>query len=229
MRRCKVCGCSGLFFGVDAAGLCTSCGHLLSLEIAQRTRLIEDGLRSAEQTVNPHSKIARLDETLSQLEALSKYEERGIQTLPASPAAMLVEIRARKDEVVAQAAQVDVTETLSRVQETALPEAKVALYNALLLRLAEYRRRMSDPKRLGPIEEGVQSAVRRIRLNAPLERARLAEARGQREKALAAYREALAFLKSSDPERAALADRLPEIEERIRALAASVPGPKPNL
>jgi hypothetical protein len=228
MRRCKVCGCSALFFGVNASGLCSSCTHLLTLEIAQRQRLIEDGLRLADQTVNPHSKIANLDQILAQLEALTRYEERGINTLPASASSMLQQVRERKDAVVAQAAQADVAETMLRVQQAALPEAKVALYTTLQLRLADYRLRLSDPKILDPLEAGVREGVRRIRLSAPLERARMAETRGQKEKALACYRYALDFLRSSDPERAAFADRIPEIEERIRALEEAPP-PKTAL
>jgi hypothetical protein len=218
VSRCKICGCLGWFTHISEAGVCTNCDHMLSLEIAQRSRRIEDCLRSADQTVNPGSKIARLDETLCQLEALSKYEERGIRTIEGSPAAMSDDVRRRKDEVVAASAQADVQETMARIQSIALPERKIDLYGALLVRLSEYRRRMSRGEKVAELEDGVREAVRRIRLNVPMDRARLAEARGQKEKALEAYREALTFLRSNDPERAALSRHIPEIERRIQAL-----------
>ncbi|MBI5624498.1 MAG: hypothetical protein HY924_12030 [Elusimicrobia bacterium] len=198
MEHCKYCGCIGLFFGLDKAGLCANCRHMASLEVGLRKQALKDANKKIETTVNPQSKIAGLDIVVENLAALKKYEERGIPTIDGSPAAMLGEARQKQIELILETAKTERKDLLSQVEKVTDLEAKRRLYSAFLLRLEEYAQRLDDPKPLDELRRQVHRAVHQVQLDVIVRRAVEAELGGRSDEALKRYREAAEFLRKAD-------------------------------
>lgn len=218
MAACKYCGCSGWFFPLDKAGLCGTCAHLVGLEVDQRRGIIRDAAKLAEQTANPQSKLARLDVILANLEALAKFEERGIPTVEGSPSEMLRSKKAERDRLLLDTAKKDIEETLAKVQAADGPDAKLLLYNGLLLRLGEHKTSAGDARALGELEGKVKASVYQIELNVRLEKAKKADEARDERRALSLYEEALIYLKATDMEPSARAKHAVKINGRIKEL-----------
>ena len=198
MSDCKYCGCSGWFFALSKSGLCQNCGHMVSLEIAQRRDSFRDAAERASQTGNPHSKIARLDQALSHLEALAKLEERGIEALEGTASDQLKARKEERDRLILETSRRETEEALAKVSGAQGPKAKIATCQALLLKLSEYKLKLSDAAPLSLLERRLQDCAHQIRLNELLEKAKEEEDAGRRDSAYGLYREAAGFLKASD-------------------------------
>lgn len=198
MADCKYCGCSGWFFALSKSGLCQNCGRMVDLEIAQRKDALRDASEQAVRTGNPHSKIARLDQALSHLEALAKLEERGIQALEGTASEQLKARKEERESLILETSRRETEEALAKVQSAQGPGAKIAACQGLLLKLADYKLKLSDAAPLTLLERRLQDCAHQIRLNELLEKARAEEEAGRRESAYGLYREAVGFLKASD-------------------------------
>ncbi|MBI5242489.1 MAG: hypothetical protein HY922_02245 [Elusimicrobia bacterium] len=218
MAACKYCGCSGWFFPLDKAGLCGTCAHLVGLDVDQRRGIIRDAAKLADQTANPQSKLARLDVILSNLEALAKYEERGIPTMEGSPSEMLRSKKAERDWLLLETAKKDIEEALAKVQAADGPDAKLALYSNLLLKLGEHKSSAGDAGALGELEGKVKASVYQIELSVRLEKAQRAEQAGDDRRAVRLYEEALTYLKATGLEPSARAKHALKINGRIKEL-----------
>ena len=220
MAACKICGCSGWFFPLSKAGLCHTCAHLVAMEVAQRRDAIRDSARLAEQTADPHSKLARLDVMLSNLDALAKFEERGIPTGEgaASPSQSLKAGKAQRDSLLIETAKKALDDAMAKVQAAPSPEAKLALYNTLLLKLSEYKAKADDGGPLSALERKVKDSTIQIQLNIRLEKAREAERRKDGKAALKLYEEALTYLKASGMDAESRARHAVKINGRVKEL-----------
>ncbi|MBI2362366.1 MAG: hypothetical protein HYV15_03165, partial [Elusimicrobia bacterium] len=67
MPDCRYCGSSGWLFALNGAGLCGGCEHLVSADIEQRARLLEQSRRAADDTRNTETKLERLGLAVAQL------------------------------------------------------------------------------------------------------------------------------------------------------------------
>ncbi|MBI5882599.1 MAG: hypothetical protein HZB91_05795 [Elusimicrobia bacterium] len=225
MEHCKYCGCLGLFFGLDKAGLCANCRHMASLEIGLRCQALRDANRKVETTLNPQSKIAGLDIVVENLQALRKYEERGIPTVEGSPAALLGEARRRQIELILETARSERGDLLAQVEKVADLEAKRRLYSAFLLRITEYRGKLDDPAPLDELRRQIHRAVHQVQLDAVIRGAVEADLGGRREEALKRYREAAEFLRKADVDDEFRAGQMLKLNAKIRKLGAKPPKP----
>lgn len=221
MARCKTCGCSSWFFSLSSAGLCTACEHLVEMELRQRVREVRDAAQAADQTISPHSKLARMDIIVQNLSTLAEYEKRGI---PAPELDGSAEERLRKsvvarESLIVDTAQAELNEILKRLRGVQDSEEKVKVLSDFLIKLNEYRARLGGSKPLETLTRKVHGTVHRIRLDSLLAVARQAEEQKRLPEARRCYEEAIAYAKSvaaEDPSRAA---DLSRIEERLRALS----------
>ncbi|MDD5630170.1 MAG: hypothetical protein PHU21_13970 [Elusimicrobia bacterium] len=211
MERCRYCGSMGLFFGLNKDGLCATCQHMISLEVDLRRKAIADASHRVDSTLNPQSKIAGLDLLVENIEALRKFEARGIPSVEGSPSALLEEARSKRQEVVLAAAHAELQDMMAKVEKAAAWEAKRHLYATFLLRMEDYKRKLDDPSRLSDVELHVRRADHQAQLDAIMGRALAAEKEGKRPEAVRAYQEAAEFLGKSclaEPARTRLRARL---------------------
>ena len=149
------------------------------------------------QTLNPQSKIAGRDLLVDNIEALRKYEERGIPGVEGSPAAMLKDARRKREEVVLTAAHAELQDMMAKVKKAATWEAKRRLYSTFLLRMGEYKKKLDDPSHLKDLELHVRCADHQAQLDAIISQARGSELAGAHSVAARTYREAADLLKKS--------------------------------
>lgn len=218
MERCKYCGSRGLFFGLNKSGLCATCQHMVAMEVGLRRQAIDDAAKKVDSTVNPQSKIAGLDMLLENIEALRKYEERGIPSVAGSPSAMLRDVQQKRQEIVLAAAHAELQDMMAKVKKAASLDAKRQLYSTFILRMAEYKQKLDDPGRLSDLELQVKRADHQVQLDAVIGRALEYELAGARADAVRTYHEAADFLKKSCVDEPARTRLMVKINAKINLL-----------
>lgn len=218
MACCKVCGVPGWFFMLDRKGLCGNCGRMLAMEVDRRAADIETASKRVDDTLNPESKIAGLDAMAVNLEALARYESKGIPTLAESPKARLEATRSNLQNIILAAARQEVEALVGRVSDAPDNESKRRLYAAFLLKLADYRQRGGAEAELDAIERGVRSAIHQVQLGGLLDAAGRQEAAGDPSRALCSFLEALEYLKKSDIDEEARVRQRARLNGKIKEL-----------
>ncbi|MFA5138683.1 MAG: hypothetical protein WC728_05560 [Elusimicrobiota bacterium] len=215
--NCKLCGGLGWLFSLSPRGLCDDCERLVTMEAEQHERMAGESARSADETLNPHSKITHLDMQVEHLSALAKFEEKGIPTVPEAGKRLEMS-RQKRDAVILSTARSELRDALKIARDNAALDEKVRLLSQLLLELQEYESRMTEKRPLQIVTSRVRASLSRVRLSQRLEQAEYAEKAGNKTEARNLYIEALAELKGQGPFSLAKAKRQAEIEERLRRL-----------
>lgn len=223
MRDCRYCGASGWLFAVDSAGLCGACQHLVSADIEQRAQVLRESRRAADDTVNTETKLERLGLAVAQLEALTRYERKGIRTPVPSPERALKEAQRERDALLMRAAKDDLDAAMRELKQGADPEAKVRRLNALRLRMKDYEAQASCKGPLPALSRRIQNAAWRARLSAALARARRADGAGNVPEAVRAYREAAVLLCAPEASGPVILDQRLHVSERLAALDPGAP------
>jgi hypothetical protein len=216
---CKLCGCSGWIFWTGPDGLCRNCSNIAGNDMRQRASLAQSARQAAESTLNPHSKIAKLDLAVSELRALAGYEQKGIKTPVEAAEMKLHKTEADRDALILRTAREEALQTMERVGGADGTEAKLKLLDELRLRLHEYHGRCGDSPSIEILEKRVRTSAYRIRLSARLDAARTAEKDADPEGAKRLYAEALDCLDregKTDPSYRKQRDR---INKQIRQLS----------
>ncbi|MFH2201796.1 MAG: hypothetical protein ABIJ96_01640 [Elusimicrobiota bacterium] len=218
---CKFCGGGSWFFKLSKDGLCGDCEHLVKMDVRQRVRLIQDHKDAAEQTLNPHSKIAKMDVVVKNLDALAGYEKRGIKTMGESAAEQRDRSQADLGRLVVNTAKGELKGVLAQVRKTSDLEAKIKLLTAFQLKLSEFKARADSSEDLELFARKVRNSIYRIRLNSILETARVIEKEGDPKQAMAMYSEALKFLNSTDDPDSSREEHRARLEKKISSLKTS--------
>lgn len=218
MPDCRYCGTSGWLFALNPTGLCGSCEHLVSADIEARAQVLKESRQAADDTRNTETKLERLGLAVAQLEALARYERKGIRTPIQSPERSLKEAQRERDALVMRAAKEDLDAAMKDLKTEGDPESKVRRLNALRLRLKDYEAQASSKGPLPALGKRLQAAAWRVRLSAALERAGRFEAAGDREQAVRAYREALTLLCAPEASGPVLIDQRLHVSERLAVL-----------
>ena len=179
---------------ISEDGLCSDCEHLVRMDIEQRTRIIEDNKRAAETTLNPASKISKLDIVVEHLDALARYERKGIKTIHDSPSAQLDRSRADLRRLVFRTAKIELKAVLKEIGRQPSPEEKVKTLSEYRLKLESYDPELRETAQMKNLEARVRDSIHRIHLNSALSEAQKAETSGMKAQALRGYKEALKFL-----------------------------------
>lgn len=79
------CGGKKVFFFADRSGLCCKCRPTVYSDIQQRSKLILEGEKLIGEPGNFKSRLSGIDSILVHLQALKKYEEKGIFLIQPSP------------------------------------------------------------------------------------------------------------------------------------------------
>jgi len=218
MASCKLCGNMGWLFSLTPNGLCDECERLVSMQLEQRERIIEEEARGAESTVNPQSKLAHLDVQVENLAAMAHLEEQGIRKAEGASSRLRKSL-AERDELIAKTARAELNEVLHSVRAAADAEAKLRFYSRLLLRLQDYEERLADKKPITAVVSRVRSAMARIRLNILLDDAARAERQGKPQEAARLYRDAATEFKALETDSPERAGRIAKLEEKAEKLS----------
>ena len=218
MANCKLCGNMGWLFSLTPNGLCDECERLVSMQLEQHERAVEESARGADETVNPQSKLAHMDVQVENLAAMARLEEQGIRKAEGA-ASRLKKSLGEREALIVQTARAELKETLHSLREAPDAQDKLKLYSRLQLRLQDYEDRLTDKNPLAVVLGRVKHAMSRIRLTLRLEEAARAEQEGRREEAVQTYHDAVVALKALEADSPERARRIEKIEEKIQRLS----------
>lgn len=219
MGVCKMCGRKGFFLSVSANGLCKSCDPVVTMDVQQRWRIINDCMKLVGESKNMKTRLSRCDFLLEHAQALLAYEHKQIPTISPSPSQLLSEYAAMRDQIVVEGVTVEVEKALAKAGIAAAPSTSINEANKALLKIREGKQELRDKAKLDQLEARVRRFSYETQLKGYLEAARKAEFKGQKKKALDQYQEALYFLRNDEIDDSLQAEKIGEIEAKISELS----------
>ncbi len=199
---CKLCGCSGWLFWTSPDGLCRNCSHLAGSEMRQRAQIADTAAQEAASTLNPQSKIAKLDIAVSELRVLADYENKGFKTPVEAARLRLDRTTAERDALILKTAREEAAQTLESLGTVPDLRGKIKRLEVFRIKLSEYRQRCGDSRSIEILDRRVTTASYRIRLSNRLDEAASAQSDKHPEDAKRLYQEALEIMEKegrSDP------------------------------
>lgn len=221
MAQCKYCGRSGWFLALTANGLCNNCNPIVSMDVIQRARIINDSLKLVRESKKLDTQLSRCDLIVEHASALMKYEQLGIPTLNPLPSAFVQEYQAMHDQIIVDGLTTEFENARSKAEVAPSVTSKVNLLSKALLKVREYKLKANNPSILDSLEQQISQLIQNIQLAGYLDAARKAEFKGQKKKALDQYYEALYFLKHDDINDSFQQEHISLIESKIAELGGS--------
>lgn len=220
MAQCKLCDCSGWFLSLSDHALCQRCEGLFQLDLHQRVRIIKDSQKIIETSRNLATKLSRIEVAISHLKALLDYERRGINTILPPPSEAIRNYESRREEDLAHHAALVHDEAVAKAKVGGNSRSTITALSKGLLKLRALAR--YNPSNFTTLEQGLLDRIARETMSDYLDKARKAEFKGQKKKALEQYYEALYFLKHDKIDDRLQADHIKPLEEKIIALGGTL-------
>jgi len=224
MAKCKLCGRSGESLRVTKRGLCEMCEPGVTMEVNNRSRMINHCKKLVEESKELEAQLSQCDHIAEHAEALLQYEERGIPTIKPSPSELIRVYRDGKDDLILKNAEREAESALAATEIMAGPEAKAGHLSKALAKIREYKTKLDKAGHLGALEKKMADLVHQTQLTVYLEEARDADIRGLRKRALELYNYALHFLESEGVSESLREGNLPAVEAKIAELVGPEEG-----
>jgi len=227
---CRWCGKrAGWLSPLTENGLCPECENVIAADLVQRVRIIEDCVRLVEEGKKLETRLGRLDLLLEHARALLEYEQRGIPTIETPPSVLIEQYATRHDELIVDTLQGEVESAFMKSDTATTVRTKLTPLTKTLTNVREYKSQVNDPRALFELEAQLMTRINLTQLRDYLDKARRAEFKGQRKKALDQYYEALYFLKSDEIDDSFQAEYISEIEGKIVELGGELPSDAVSL
>jgi len=220
MARCKWCQHFGLRLRLTGNGLCPNCAPVVTPEIQQHVKSIEECIRLIDASGNPAARLAKCNLLLDHASILMAYERRGIPTLNIKPSALLSNYSARRDRLEFATFTREVEDGLAAVHNSINVKAKLDQLDKLLQRIHSRMSETSSYEDLVLLEDKVSDLVYRVRLDSFLEDARMSEVEGKPKKALEHYNEALEYLHKNRTDESLKRASIRAVSDKIAELSA---------
>lgn len=248
MSQCKWCGTKGLFLKLSANGLCETCEPGVIATIKMHLHVINDCAKIVEESEKLKTRLSSCDTLLGKARSLLNYENKDIPTIDPLPSHYIQEYTAKRNKIILEDIGQTVAKVLTKAKGAASPHSKQREVNKALLKIQESKQELPDKllvdelevlevriKKLLEMQESkkglfnenlineLESRINRLfplsQLNAYLEEARMAESRGNVNRALGKYQEALSFLRTDKIDDSLKAEKIKEVEKMISELS----------
>jgi hypothetical protein len=219
MPECKMCGKSGWLLSVSDEGLCGSCYPTYINEVQQRFRIITDCIRLVDESKKTETRLSRCDLLVEHAEELRIYQEKGIPTIKPSPSQLVHDYTRMRDRIILDGVRGAVDKALAKAEVAATAKTSISAANKALLNIQEAREELGDHPVLKQYEARIRGYAQETQLNEYLEKAKKAEFKGDKKKALDQYQEALYFLKTEEIDDSMQDEHIQEIEAKIKELS----------
>lgn len=200
-------------------GLCDSCYPAYVNEVRQRFRIITDCIRLIDESKKTETRLSGCDLLVEHAEALRIYEEKGIPTITPSPSQLVNDYTRMRDKIILDGARDEVDKALAKAKVAATAKTSITAANKALLNIREAREELGDHPVLKQHESRIRRFTHETQLNDFLEKAKKAEFKGNKKKALDQYQEALYFLKTDEVDDSLQKEHIKEIEAKIKDLS----------
>jgi hypothetical protein len=222
MAQCKWCQRSGLFLKVNAEGICKSCVPIIQLEVKERWRVIQESGEIIAKSKNLDTKLSRIDTVIEKLSSLLKYEERQIPVTQPLPSALIAKYQQIRDNTMVGHLHELMATALAKAEVSVTPKAKIAQLSKVLLKFQEYLPKLKDPQSIAADQHTLTEKIQTIQLAEYLDLAQKAAFKGQTQKALDQYYDALYFLQHDEIDDALQQEQIQAIETKIIALGGHI-------
>ncbi|HHW26215.1 MAG TPA: hypothetical protein GXX23_02615 [Firmicutes bacterium] len=222
MGECRLCGRKGWLVSVNQYGLCMNCQSAVAVETSSRLRVINESSEIIRNSKNLATRLSRCDVLEENARELRKYEERGLPVTNPLPSQLMALAQQLREEVLSEEAVKILDAARAKADVVATPKARVSALSAGLLKITELCGKIDPtPAKVRESQEALKAEVRRANLEVFLDDARKAEFKGQVNKAIDKYKEALYFLKTDVVDDRLQDKDIAEIEGKIAELGAA--------
>lgn len=218
MATCKLCDKSGWFLRLSKEGLCKSCHPGYVEEMRKRANLMSTYAEAIEHSQDIDTILANLNLGIENLQALSRYEKKGIYTTKPPPSECIENWSAKKADVVVSTFRQFLSEARGEARDSATLEGRIGPLTELVERLARYETEVDDKSALDALRLDIRTEIAVQTADFHTEAARGAEDKGDTARALDHYREALSALTADRVDSASQRERITQIEGKIEAL-----------
>lgn len=220
MAECKLCDRSGWFLSLSHNALCQRCEPFFQLDFRQRVRIIQDSQEIIKASRNLDTKLSRIQLAIDHLTALQKYEQLGIETIQPEPSEAIRNYVRRRKEEIADHAKLAHDDAVAKADLAVSSRSKITALSKGFLKLRDLAQHAPD--NIKGLEQDLVQRIAQTTMTDYLEKARKAEFKGQKQKALEQYYEALYFLKHDDVDDSLQTEHITLLERKIVELGGSL-------
>ncbi len=223
MAQCKWCERSGWFLSLSQIGLCKQCHAIVTLEVSQRSRIIDESLKLVRESKKLETRLSRCELVIQHVNELSKYDRREIPTLQRPLSDILEDCDKLREAIIVESLTEETENVMRRVGVAVTVRTKVNQLNKLILRIREYRGKCAGVAELDGLEQRVKNTIHQVQLYEYLDAASRAEFKGNKKAALDSYYDALYLLRHDEIDDALQADHIQTLEQKIVELGGTPP------
>jgi hypothetical protein len=217
MATCKWCGRSGWLLSISANGMCDTCEATEVPSIVRKVQIIQESQSLVESGKSFKARVDRCDDIIRIAEKLIPYELKGITVVEPPAAELKAGYELERRKIVTEHFQAEVQRILKRAELMGTPQSMVTEATKALLKIGEAREEFGvDDPILDESEHLTRHFIHKTQLSGYLQEAEKAEFKGNREKALDQYQEALFFLTTEGVNDGLRTVHEGEIESKIR-------------
>lgn len=220
MAQCKMCDRSGWFMSVTGKGLCKTCDYLFKMDLTQKVRILQDCQTIIQNSQNMETRLSRCDLAIQHLKSLQQYELREIVTTIPEPTEVLRNYEIKRREIIKDGLEKEHQSALNKASVAQSAKSKISALSKAVLAARSVKSQAPDLAERTEI--GLLTEIARITVADYLEKARKAEFKNQKKKALEQYYEALYFLKHDEIDDRLQADNIKMLEDKIVELGGTI-------
>jgi len=219
MAQCKWCGRSDVSPQETEKGLCETCSPGIVMDIRNRLGMIKHCKKLIDESEDMDTQLSKIDLIVEQAEALLKYEKGGIPTIRPSPSELIHAYREGRDALILKCAERKVEKALAATGVLTDADTKISWLSKILPEIQQYKTRADSEELLDALEKRVTRLIQQTQLSAYLEKARDAELKGHRKRALDLYNSALHFLENDETDESLRQYNISAVEAKIDELS----------
>lgn len=155
MAACRNCQRSGWFLSITSDGVCHDCQNGISLEVANRVRIIKESEEIIGRSKNLNTKVSRAECIIQQIEALSRYEDKGIPTVKPTPSALLKQWQQQRDAIILDDINAVLNEANAKAASSKSDKVKHGAFLRVFSKIMTFRNNLTDPTGLDQVQNEV--------------------------------------------------------------------------
>ena len=218
IAQCKILDLAGWFLSLSENALCKECDVSFQIDLHERVRVIQDSVKIIKTSRNLDTKLSRIRFAIDNLKVLHRYEQHGISTILPEPSEAIQNYELRIQEEVTAHAVIIHDEAMAKIDTT--ESGKLTALSKALLKLRNLAK--DNSMNLKNLEQSLSDRIARETVSDYLEKARKAEFKGQKKKALENYYEALYFLANDEIDDHLQAQHMSVLEKKILFLGGTL-------
>ncbi|MBA7479449.1 hypothetical protein ES707_14883 [subsurface metagenome] len=220
--NCVICGesySSRTSVTVAGKNICSNCYRKMKNVVNSRIKKINGALDEIEKSISLKNNLKNYSKLVESAKELLIYEKKGFDIFKNfTPSQIIAEYEGKKEQIMLDGIRADIDEALKKSKIAATQSAKITPFNKILMLIEEYKDEIKDKAKLKELELRAKELKYETQVDMFVEDAKKAEFKGDKNKALDKYMEALYLLKNMEISNLKFVTKEKEIEEKILKL-----------